>query len=80
MRLQVPKMRVKAQPKKLVTTCSICLEEYRTVELQTFHGSHRKHLACRICIDLSFKNLNSSVVKCPYCRLPVDVVLFLPFT
>ena len=73
-------MRVKGAPQRLHSTCSICLEERRTVELESFHSSHRKHLACRSCLDLYIVSTNSSVVKCPICRVPVDIVLYLPFS
>ena len=68
-------MRVKRTPQKNYSSCLICLDEYRSVELQCLHEKHRLHLVCRDCLDtllVSFVNL----LKCPLCRIPVDNVLY----
>ena len=68
-------MRVKRMPQKIYSSCLICLDDYRSVELQSLHEKHRLHLVCRDCLDtllVSFVN----VLKCPLCRIPVDNVLY----
>ena len=69
-------MRAKRMPQKIYSSCLICLDDYRSVELQSLHEKHRLHLVCRDCLDtllVSFVN----VLKCPLCRIPVDNVYIL---
>ena len=79
-------MRVKTEPKKLnpraqeteskKRKCRICYENLE--ELQSFHLDHRLHLACRECIKHYLDSLAGAVViRCPYCRLPVDSILYI---
>ena len=70
-------MRVKkaVAPKK--RECILCLENLSLEELQRFHLDHRLHLACRECIKQYLESLPSAaIIRCPYCRLPVDSILY----
>ena len=46
------------------------------LDLQSFHSTYKLHLACRNCIYSYLNSVKNSVVPCPYCRLPVDTVLY----
>ena len=76
-------MRVKKKPQAIKSTkdCHICSENFRVEDLQSFHRKHSLHLACRDCIkhyldSLAFYVHSSAVVTCPYCRLPVNSILY----
>ena len=69
-------MRVKRTPQKNYSSCLICLEQYRLVEIQSLHEKHRLHLVCRDYLDtllVSFVN----VLKCPLCRIHVEMFYIL---
>ena len=71
-------MRNKASPNKLHFNCLICLEEFRPVDLQSFHEKHRLHSVCKDCLDTFLNSfVNTNVVKCPLCRIPVDKILYI---
>ena len=54
----------------------ICYKNFRILELQSFHLEHSLHLACRECIKHYLDSLASAdIVRCPYCRLPVNSIL-----
>ena len=56
--------------------CMICFENFILVDLQSFHLEHRLNLACKECTKQYLNSLASAdVVRCPYCRLPVDSIL-----
>ena len=59
--------------------CLICLENFRKFELQSFLEKHRLHLGCRECIKqyLDYLVYSTEVVRCPYCRLPIDNILHI---
>ena len=73
-------MRAKKRPtssSQIKKDCLICLENFTVAELQSFHLDHSLHLACRDCIKQYLDSLaNVDFVRCPYCRLPVDSVLY----
>ena len=69
-------MRRKPKPEKLFRNCLNCLEDFRMLDLQSFHSSHKLHLACRNCIDSYLNSVENSVVLCPYRKLAVDIVLY----
>ena len=54
----------------------ICFENFRLIKLQSVQLEHCLHSACRGCIKHYLESLASAVVTCPYCRLPVDSVLY----
>ena len=71
-------MRVKNKPRTVAAKlhCMICYENFRIVDLQSFHIEHSLQLACRDCINYYLDCLASAFVTCPYCRLPVDSILY----
>ena len=76
--LGVTTMRVKKKPQAIKSRkdCHICFENVRVEDLQSFHQEHSLHLACRDCIKHYLDSLASAVVTCPYCRLPVNSILY----
>ena len=70
-------MRVKkaVAPKK--RECDICFENLSLEELQIFHLDNILHLAITEFIKEYLDSLASgAIVRCPYCRLPVDSILY----
>ena len=45
----------------------ICFENFRLVELQSFHLENSLNLSGRDCIKHQLDSLASSVVTCPHC-------------
>ena len=76
--LGVTTMRVKKKPQAIKSRkdCYICFENFRVEDLQSFHQEHSLHLACGDCIKHYSDSLASAVVTCPYCRLPVNSILY----
>ena len=76
--LSVTTMRMTKKPQALKSTpeCHICFENFRVEDLQSFHQEHSLHLACRNSIKHFLNSLASAVVTCPYCRLPVNSILY----
>ena len=76
--LGVTTMRVKKKPQAIKSRkdCYICSENFRVEDLQSFHQEHSLHLACRDYIKPYLDSLASAVVTCPYCRLPVNSILY----
>ena len=76
--LGVTTMRVKKKPQAIKSTkdCLICFENFRVEDLQSFHLEHSLHLACKDCIKHYLDSFASAVVTCPYCRLPVNCILY----
>ena len=76
--LGVTTMRVKKKPQAIKSRkdCHICFENVRVEDLQSFHQEHSLHLVCRDCIKHYLDSLASAVVTCPYCRLPVNSILY----
>ena len=68
-------MRIKEKPQALKRTkdCHICFENFRVEDLQSFHLENSIHFACRDCIKHYLDSLASA---CPYCRLPVNTILY----
>ena len=76
--LGVATMRVKNKPRTVTAKldCMICYENFRIVDLKSVHIEHSLQLACRDCIKHYLDSLASAFVTCPYCRLPVDSILY----
>ena len=76
--LGVTTMRVKKKPQAIKSTndCHIYFETFRVEYLQSFHLVHSLHLACRDCIKHYLDSLACAIVTCPYCRLPVKIILY----
>ena len=70
-------MRVKkaVAPKK--RECIICFENLSLEEIQSFHLDYRLHLACIEFIKHYLDSLASAdIIRFPYCRIPVDSILY----
>ena len=74
----VTTMRMKKKPQAIKSTkdCHICFETFRVEDLQSFHQENSLHVACRDRIKHYLDSLASAVVTCPYCRLPVNSILY----
>ena len=70
----VPTMRVTNKPQ--TEKCMICYENFGKVDLQSFQIEHSLHLACRDCIKHLDSLASTEKVTSPYCRVPVDRILY----
>ena len=72
--LGVTTMRVKNKPRTVTAKndCMIRDENFRILDLQSFHIEHSLHLACRDCIKYSLDSLSSAAVTYPYLQLQLN--------